>query len=101
MSNWVSRRFSSIYEPYRKCGGAAYFEMAGGKLARNCRCDSPPEIRFFKPSSVGKVGLQKGKEMYRLVRDIDKLDFLNDPANYKWLWDEVLSDKNRSETLLQ
>jgi hypothetical protein len=35
--------------------------------------------------------------MYALVRDIDKLKFLNDPMDYKWLWDEVLSDKNRIE----
>ncbi len=79
MSNWVSRNFSSIYEPYKKCGGAAYFEMAGEKLVRNCRCDSPPQVRFLKPTNVSKVGLQKGKEMYGLVRDIDKLKFLNDP----------------------
>jgi glucose-6-phosphate isomerase len=98
MSNWVSRRFSSIYEPYKKCGGAAYFEMADGRLVKNCRCDSPPEIRFVKPTSVGKVGLLKGKEMYGLVRDIGKLAFLNDPVSYGWLWDEVLGDRNKAET---
>ncbi|HEY3274686.1 MAG TPA: glucose-6-phosphate isomerase family protein [Methanocella sp.] len=97
MSNWVSRQFSSIYEPYKKCGGATYFELAGDRLVRNCRCDSPPEIRFIKPTHSGKVGLLKGKEMYGLVRDIDKLNFLNNPMDYKWLWDEVLSDKNRIE----
>jgi len=47
-----------------------------------------------------KAGLVKGKEMYGLVRDIEKLDFLNNPMDYKWLWEEVSSDKNRANVAL-
>ncbi|WP_424357857.1 glucose-6-phosphate isomerase family protein [Methanocella sp. MCL-LM] len=96
MANWVSRNFSSIYEPYKKCGGAAYFELAGGKLVRNGRCDHLPDLRYLKPTNIAKAGFAKGKEMYGLIRDIEKLDYLNKPMDYKWLWDEVLSDKNRA-----
>ena len=101
MSNWVSRRFSSIYEPYKKCGGAAYYELAGGKFERNGRCDRAPEIRFLRPANLSKAGLSKGKEMYGLVRDLDKLDYLNNPMNYDWLWEEALSDKYRVKAPLQ
>ncbi|HTX44282.1 MAG TPA: glucose-6-phosphate isomerase family protein [Methanocella sp.] len=95
MSNWVSRDFSSLYEPYKKCGGAAYFELRDG-LIRNGRCNHIPDIRFLKPAHVTKVGLNRGKEMYGLVRDIDKLAFLNRPQDYDWLWEAALSDKNRA-----
>lgn len=95
MSNWVSRDFSSLYEPYKKCGGGAYFEMADGRLIRNGRCNHIPDIRFLKPTNVTRVGLNKSKEMYGLVRDIENLAFLNKPQDYDWLWETVLSDKNR------
>jgi glucose-6-phosphate isomerase, archaeal len=95
MSNWVSRDFESIYEPYKKCKGAAYFELASGRLVRNGRCDHAPEIRYLKPTNVAKAGFSKGKEMYGLVRDVEKLAFLNDPQDYDWLWEMALSDKNR------
>ncbi|HMK48227.1 MAG TPA: glucose-6-phosphate isomerase family protein [Methanocella sp.] len=96
MSNWVSRKFSSIYEPYKKCGGAAYFELSDGRLVKNGRCDHPPDVRYMKPTNIGKAGFVKGREMYGLVRDIGKLDFLNNPTAFQWLWDEILSDKNRA-----
>ncbi|WP_174589738.1 glucose-6-phosphate isomerase family protein [Methanocella conradii] len=96
MANWVSRDFSSIYEPYKKCGGAAYFELVDGRLIRNGRCDHIPDIRFLKPTNIAKLGLSKGKEMYGLVRDIEKLAYLNRPQDYGWLWEAALSDKNRA-----
>ncbi len=95
MSNWVSRDFASLYEPYKKCGGAAYFELADRRLIRNGRCNHIPDIRFLKPANVTKAGLNKGKEMYGLVRDIDKLAFLNRLQDFDWLWETALSDKNR------
>jgi glucose-6-phosphate isomerase len=92
MSNWVSRDFSSLYEPYKKCGGAAYFELADG-LVRNGRCDHIPDIRLLKPANIAKAGLSKGREMYGLVRDVDKLAFLNMPQGCEWLWEAALSNK--------
>jgi glucose-6-phosphate isomerase len=96
MSNWVSRDFASEYEPYKKCGGAAYFELAGGRLIRNGRCNHIPDVRYLKPTNVTKAGLHKNKEMYALVRDIGKLEFLNKPQDYGWLWEAALSDRNRA-----
>lgn len=98
MSNWVSREFSSIYDPYKKCGGAAYFELVGGRYVRNGRCDHAPDIRFLKPTNIAKVGFHKGKEMYGLIREVEKLSYLNKPQDYDWLWDMVLSNKNRAKS---
>lgn len=98
MSNWVSRAFSSIYEPYKQCGGAAYFELADGRFVRNEKCGPVPEMRFLKPTNIAKLGLGKGKEMYGFIRDVDKLAYLNRPQEYGWLWDDILSDKNRAGT---
>jgi glucose-6-phosphate isomerase len=71
--------------------------MADGRLIRNGRCDHIPDIRFLKPSNITKVGMGKGKEMYGLVRDTGKLEFLNKPQDYDLLWEDVLSDRNRIE----
>ena len=94
MANWVSRDFESLYDPYKKCGGAAYFELADGRLVRNGRCDHVPDIRFLKPTNISKVGFSKGREMYGLIREPDKLAYLNKPQEYNWLWEMVLDDKN-------
>jgi glucose-6-phosphate isomerase len=91
MANWVSRNFSSIYEPYKKCGGGAYFELADGSLIKNARCADPPAVRRVKPSNIGKAGLKKGKEMYGLIREPEMLAFLNRPQDFDWLWKEALT----------
>lgn len=93
MANWVSRDFESLYGPYQKCGGAAYFELAGGGLVPNGRYGPVPGARRLRPPSFRKVGLGRGKEMYGLVRDIEKLEFLNRPRDYADMWQEALADK--------
>lgn len=97
MANWVSRSFESLYEPYKKCGGAAYYEMTDGCLMKNARCGHVPNIRYLKPTNYSKVGFYKGKEMYPLIRDVKKLEWLNKPQEYAWLWEEIVSDKNETE----
>lgn len=95
MSNWVSRDFESNYEPIKKCGGAAFFELTDERFIRNSRCNPSSDIRFLKPTNISEVGFSKGKELYKLIHDVEKLAYLNKPQDYDWLWDMVLSDKNR------
>lgn len=90
MANWVSREFSSIYGPYRDCKGAAYFELTDGSLIQNVNYKNLPEIRYLKPSNHSEIGFYKNKEMYGLIRDIEKLNYLNNPQDYDWIWDKVL-----------
>ena len=92
MANWVSREFSSVYEPYKELGGAAYFELIKGKLITNNRYEHLPEIRNLKPTNISKIGFKKGKEMYGLIRDVKKLDFLNSPHDFDWLWEQIIGN---------
>lgn len=91
MANWVSRNFSSIYGPYKKGGGAAYFELNDGEIIRNENYDHNPDIRYLKPNNISKIGFDKNKNMYSLIEDLEKLSYLNKPQDYGWLWDLVLN----------
>jgi len=82
MANWVASTFSSIYEPVRRKGGAAYFELTDGEFIKNDNYEDTPDIRFLKPSDIEKeVGLRLSKEveMYELLREPEKLEFLTNP----------------------
>ena len=46
MANQVSTRFESEYGDYEKLRGAAYYELAGGRLEKNPRYPQIPEIRI-------------------------------------------------------
>jgi glucose-6-phosphate isomerase, archaeal len=92
MANWVSRDFSSIYEPYKELSGAAYFELTKDAIILNDRYEHLPEVRYLKVTNISKIGLNKNKEMYGLIRDVKKLDFLNNPQDFDWLWEQVSGD---------
>jgi glucose-6-phosphate isomerase, archaeal len=89
MTNWVSREFSSVYEPYVELHGAAYYLTEDGFIA-NPGYRDVPEVREAKPKSFSEVGLVRGREIYGLVQDIGKLDFLNRPQEFGWLFEDVL-----------
>ncbi len=88
MANWVSRDFESIYEPIKEKGGGAYFFLERG-FVKNPKYSEVPEIRNLAPFNVKELGLQKGKEMYGLVRDIRKLEFLTKPQEYGWIFEKM------------
>ncbi len=89
MANWVSREFSSVYEPYVELHGAAYYLTEDGFIA-NPGYRDVPEIREARPKSFSEVGLARGREIYGLVKDIEMLDFLNRPQEFGWLFEDVL-----------
>lgn len=89
MANWVAHDFESIYPPIKeKCGGA-YFILDKG-MVKNTRYQHVPEIRFLKPANLKEIGLQKNKEMYGLVRDLKKLEFLTKPQEHDWVFEKIL-----------
>lgn len=92
MANWVSRDFSSIYEPYKKLEGAAYFELTSATLIPNKKYDDLPEIRHLKPTNFSQVGLYKDEGIYNLINDIELLEYLNNPEKFEWLWEMVLKN---------
>ncbi len=88
MANWVAEGFESIYEPIREKGGGAYFILEEG-IVKNPRYARVPEIRLLEPANLKNIGLQRSKEMYGLIRDIKKLEFLTKPHEYEWLFEGI------------
>jgi glucose-6-phosphate isomerase len=88
MANWVARDFESIYEPVKEKGGGVYFFLENG-VVKNTRYAEVPEIRILKPSNFKEIGLEKSREMYGLVRDIKKLEFLTKPHEYGWVFEKI------------
>ena len=84
MANWVARTFSSIYEPIKRRGGAAYFELTTGEFIKNERYEEVPDIRYLKPSDLWLKGaeLRTDVAMYELLREPEKLAFLINPARF-------------------
>ncbi|MDI6811631.1 MAG: glucose-6-phosphate isomerase family protein [archaeon] len=84
MANWVARAFSSIYEPIKRKGGAAYFELTTGEFIKNERYEEVPAIRYAKPADIEVKGIELNKKvaMYELLKHPEKLDFLIQPAGF-------------------
>jgi glucose-6-phosphate isomerase len=93
MANWVAHDFESIYKPVKEKKGGAYFLLDKGMVI-NKNYDHVPEMRFFEPSNIKELGLPKNKEMYGLVRDLKKLEFLTKPHEYEWVFKKILSGEN-------
>ena len=84
MANWVARTFSSIYEPYKQHGGAAYFELTTGAITKNERYKEVPPLRILQPEDtwIKEMGLRKQVEMYQLLQEPEKLAFLLQPEGW-------------------
>ena len=84
MANWVARTFSSIYEPIKRRGGAAYFELTTGEFIMNETYETVPDIRYLKPSDtwINDLVLSKEDDMYELLKEPEKLEFLINPAGW-------------------
>lgn len=89
MANWVADDFDSIYSPIKEKGGGAYFFLEEG-IVKNPGYDNIPELRILPPSNLNSIGLSRNKEMYGLVKDIEKLDFLKKPQDNEWFFEMIL-----------
>lgn len=77
-SNWVCRNFASIYDPYKNLRGACYYYV-NSKWVKNPNYDEVPPLKHGKP--FGKVK----EEMYSLVEEINRLEFLSNPSKFSEL----------------
>ena len=84
MANWVARAFSSIYDPIKRRGGAAYFELITGTFIKNERYAKVPDLRYLTPSDIRirGISLRTDVAMYELLREPEKLAFLVKPAGF-------------------
>jgi len=89
MANWVCRSFDSVYEPYSKQHGGAYYELINGRLLPNRAYRNLPEIRVAHPVEVPGQGLIKRKPMYELIEEPYLLEFLTAPARHAELFQDL------------
>ncbi len=85
-ANWVSSRFNSDYSLYKKAGGAAYFfEKINGnvRITENKFFKEIAPIRNCLPNpKIENFGLEKDKPIYPLLKNAEKLKFLNSPQDF-------------------
>ncbi|MEA3254949.1 MAG: glucose-6-phosphate isomerase family protein [Candidatus Altiarchaeota archaeon] len=86
MANFVSSKFSSVYEPIKERHGGAYFELVDG-FRRNEYYAHVPELRRVKARDLSEFGFTRSDEMYYTLRsDPAKLGFLNKPQDQQWIF---------------
>lgn len=90
MANWVCSDFSSMYHPIKEHAGAAYYLLEKGYVP-NPKYTKIPAIRYLKPAEASMLGLAKGEDMYNLISDLSKLDFLKNPHLYSAMFSKVLA----------
>ncbi len=89
-ANWICRDFgSNLYKPFRQKHGFSYFALKGEnneiKWTKNPNYQDIPELRFEEPNQwIKKLKIDKKEEIYSLIKNIKKLDFLKKPQDYKW-----------------
>lgn len=92
MSNFVCRNFSSLYEPYREMAGAAYFFTKDGWI-KNERCSNAADLRRIDAPdsmSLARLGLKKGREMYPLIKEAGRLEYLTRPEEHLELFEGLI-----------
>lgn len=89
MANWVYDNFSSEYGLIKKMKGIAYFLTTKG-FVKNLEYNNAPEIRYLEPTNFSEYGLEKGVDMYNLIKTPDKLEFLKRPAGFKDLFFKII-----------
>jgi glucose-6-phosphate isomerase len=90
MSNWVSSRFASIYEPFRQRRGAVYYILKEGRV-KNANYDSVPPLREMSAADSTLSDLCSEEDMYALIEEPSKLDFLNHPHRHLKMLNSLLS----------
>lgn len=92
MSNFVDKDFNSIYEPFKEKGGGAYFYTKDGFI-KNYRYSKTADLRKVEApdgNRLRRLGLSKDKEMYPLLREIGRLDYLVNPQNHMSVFEGLI-----------
>ena len=86
--NWVTRVFpSNIYKPFKARHGFSYCALKslfGIKWVKNPNYELIPHIRFAKPNKFYNFNIEKNQPLYKLIDNLNKLDFLKSPQKYNW-----------------
>lgn len=90
LANWVSRAFSSLYDEYVKKRGAAYYELVDGTLTPNPHYGDVPQLRRLKAVEIPELGIERARDLYSLIKNPERLAFLNRPQEFTWLFARAL-----------
>lgn len=99
MANWISLDCISDYNEIKQKQGACYYAIKDNEFQNNTNIRWVPnnnyhkitKLRELKPTNFSELGLTKEKEMYGLIDNLEKLNFLNKPENYKELWKRIIN----------
>jgi len=89
-ANWICNVFmQNIYEPFKKSQGFSYYALKSdsGEIEwiKNENYKNIPELKFIEPNQrLEQFRINKNEEIYNLIKDLSKLDFLKNPQNYEW-----------------
>lgn len=89
VANWVATNKESLYDNMKKKKGGAYF-LLRDRIIKNSTYSHVPEIRFLKPINCNKIGMKKSDDMYQLINDIERLEFLIRPQKYERLFEDLV-----------
>jgi glucose-6-phosphate isomerase len=84
MSNLVSTMFSSIYEPYERKKGAAYYITIDG-VVKNRNYEKLPYVRRAKPRETKSMGVMKDLPLHTSIsEDRSRFEYLNNGDEFKF-----------------
>jgi len=92
MANFVAGNFSSLYGPIKEKAGGAYFFTKDGWI-KNERCPEAAELRRVEAPnsrSLARLGLTKGREMYPLLKEKGRLEYLTRPDEHLELFQGIV-----------
>jgi len=89
MANWVDRGFDSIYGDIVDLKGGAYFELTSGEFIKNKNYDHIPEMRKEEPVEIPEIDIVTGEDMYNLINNPKKLEFLSNPRRYEEIFASI------------
>ena len=89
MANWLALASKQSYDNINRLHGGGYYGIknnTGIKWIKNQSYESVPDLKSRQPNNLGQlnINLTKQQKIYHLVNDLEKLDFLKNPQNYKW-----------------
>jgi glucose-6-phosphate isomerase len=92
MANFVARDFSSLYDPIRERAGGAYFFTREGWVKNRLFPQAAELRRVEAPSgaSLRRLGLTRGREMYPLLRELGRLEYLTRPEQHVEIFEGLI-----------
>lgn len=87
MANWVAAGFSSVYAPFRKQGGAAYYLIPHGdtdtEFIPNRRYSPLPPLEIWRPVEAPELNIYRNRSFYdAFLLNPDKFNYLTEPEKH-------------------